>query len=565
MISRIPIPYLLLCGLLHARTDPYADRVVSYDAGSGPAPGYTRVESVLGEPSSFTPGDRGGPVTPFVPAWKPDQLLSVGAGGHVVLEFDPPIFDHAGNPWGLDFILHGNAGLVNTNSRPGEGRVTSGDVFGGFTEGQQRVSVSGDGEEWHELAPRHPSAAAEIHPTDHAGTWGVPVDPEIGAGDLAGADLERLREIYAGGAGGAGFDLAWARDGEGDPVAPDQARFLRIDVLDGRVEFDAVVAVSPGDGGRAVRIVEDFGEDPLQGGWVRSPEDESFRWDGERLRVVWDSSGPNRYFHLPLDDSVTRRRSFSWSFDLMLESIGIGTTPGKEGTFPIALGLLDLDEATRGDFYRGSGNHEEHGPRSIVEWSYFPDSGFGATVSSGLISRDNQWAFQNSFPLELEPEALYHVEMTYRASSGTMVTTMTEDGEAFGPLEEARLSDIFGSPSLFTDLEVDVLAICNYSDGGQDPDFAGSVRAIGYIDNLVLEVDPPVRPAPIAEIERSGDGLRIGFEARADRSFWLETTTDFSRWMTVDHLHATEEGPAGFVVSPGGAASAFFRIRQGHR
>ena len=295
-------------------------------------------------------------------------------------------------------------------------------------------------------------------------------------------------------------------------------------------------------------------------------EDGSFQWDSsqERLRVEWDSSGPNRYFHLPLGQVVTRRRDLSWSFDLELESIEIGTTPGKEGTFPIALALLDLGKAR--EFSRGSGINEERGPRNVVEWSYFPDSGFGATVSSGLISADSQWAFQNTFPLELETGVLYRVEMDYRAGSGVLATAMTEDGEPFGPLQEARLEDIYGSPSRFTDLEVDVLAICNYHDGGQDPDYAGSVRAVGHVDNLRLSVGPAARTVDPISIRRGGaDGAIVGFEARGGLSYWLEETRDLARWMTVDALHADGAGLASFALPALGEELGFYRVREGYR
>jgi hypothetical protein len=49
--------------------------------------------------------------------------------------------------------------------------------------------------------------------------------------------------LYAGSAGGAGYDLAWARDARGRPVRLQQVRFVTIEVLSGRAEVDAVASV----------------------------------------------------------------------------------------------------------------------------------------------------------------------------------------------------------------------------------------------------------------------------------------------------------------------------------
>src|SRR5690606_9171040 len=80
----------------------YATAVINYQPGTDAAPGYDQPGSILGEPSRFTPGEFGGPVDPFSAPWQPEQLLSLGAGGSVTIQFDQPVFDHPDNPFGLD-------------------------------------------------------------------------------------------------------------------------------------------------------------------------------------------------------------------------------------------------------------------------------------------------------------------------------------------------------------------------------------------------------------------------------------------------------------------------------
>ncbi|MCS1409907.1 MAG: hypothetical protein M2R45_03094 [Verrucomicrobia subdivision 3 bacterium] len=557
-----------------AQPDPFADRVIAYEPGtdfavaSGSGLGYTNTVSALGAPSSVTPGDFGGPVTPFAPPFLREQLLSIGNGGHLVLEFDPPIFNHPNNPFGLDFILYGNAGFSITNGNFSGGGITDGATFGHST-GHTRVSVSADNESYFTLDQTVAPIVDAFFPSDAAGTFGIPADPSLTPADFAGADLTRIRELYQTSAGGAGYDLAWARDDSGMRVALDFVHYVRIDVESDKAEIDAASAVLPAADLATTRFVETFDFEPAANGWTTTGEISLYQWlpAAGRLAVQWDSSKPNSYFHRPLGVTVETNQDFSLGFDLVLDSIEFGTTPDKPFTFPIALGLINLAQATRDGYFRGTGIHPVHGPKGVVEWNYFPDSGFGATVSSGLISQDNQWAFQNTFPLELETQTRYRIEMDYNAATQTLTTTMSANGEPFSPLNDVSLSEIFGNPleGGFTTLNIDTLAISNYSDEGQTPpEFAGSVKAAGHVDNITVEVSaaqPASLIGPIHLIGPIEGELRLTFPALADWDYWLEQTGDFTNWITVGHHRAQETGPASFSTSLDSAPKGFFRIR----
>src|SRR2546426_2908175 len=85
-----------------------AEAVVSYSPGAGFSPGFTNPAAALGEPSRATPaGTFGGPVDPFDPAYLPSQLVSIGAGGSLTVQFSKPVLNHPRNRFGLDFILFG--------------------------------------------------------------------------------------------------------------------------------------------------------------------------------------------------------------------------------------------------------------------------------------------------------------------------------------------------------------------------------------------------------------------------------------------------------------------------
>jgi hypothetical protein len=237
-----------LGGIVQARGQQYADRVENYQPGTGFATdfgtglGLTNASSALGAPARETPGAFGGPVDPFNPPYLPEQLLSLGAGGSVTLGFAQPMLNDPRHPFQLDFIIFGNAGFVITNGDYTGGGITDGSVFSQST-GATRVSVSVDGSQFLVLDPKLAPAVDSYFPTDGSGNFALPVDPNWGALDFGGRDLAGIRALYAGSGGGAGYDLSWARDDQGQPVELASARFVRIEVLNGHAEIDAVAAV----------------------------------------------------------------------------------------------------------------------------------------------------------------------------------------------------------------------------------------------------------------------------------------------------------------------------------
>lgn len=243
-------PRLLLAAslvLLPAVRAQHAGSVVEFTPGTGGSPGYDDPSAALGEPSRVTEGPFGGPVDPFAPPYLNSQLVSIGAGGSLTVRFDAPILNHAANPFGLDFLVFGNSGFAITNAydenfEPIGTPATDGSLFG--SEAAASVSVSADGLTFFTLSPELSPAIDALFPTDGAGDFTRPVDPSLMTAQFAGLTLEGIRSRYGGSAGGAGFDLGWARDASGAPVTLDSIRFIRIEVTGGKAEIDGFSAVA---------------------------------------------------------------------------------------------------------------------------------------------------------------------------------------------------------------------------------------------------------------------------------------------------------------------------------
>ena len=224
--------------------DPFADVVIRYVPGRNAAPGYDDPTTALGPPERFSgEGIDPGVVSMFQAAWRPDELVSIGAGGSLVLRFDTPVTDDPNNPYGIDLLVFSNTFLIG----PGVCSPPCGVSDEGGT-----IEVSPDGAAW-TLVPATTieglfptegwvdledpfSAIPGRVPTDPT----RPVDPRLALTDLEGLPYPALRDLYHGSAGGAGIDLA--------PLGLTEIRYVRlsapIDAL-GSPEVDAVADVAP--------------------------------------------------------------------------------------------------------------------------------------------------------------------------------------------------------------------------------------------------------------------------------------------------------------------------------
>ena len=514
-----------LPGASETRATQFAAEVVSYKLGVGFATdgstgvGYTNKDAIVGPPAREAPGKWGGPITPFSPPYLPGQILSIGEGGEVTLKFGKPIRDESINPFGLDFLVFGGAGFTITNGDFGGGGITDGTLFG-QDDGETRVSVSADGDAWFVLDPKRAPAFDAYHPTDGSGDFGLPVNPALTKGDFAAGGLAKFSELYDGSGGGTGFDIGWAINDGGNPVALGQVQFVRLEVLSGKAEVDAVSDVRPRTDNLAWHA-EDFSADPLASSWVVHGDESLFEWDAEAgvLAVTWDSEKPNSSFHRPLGLVLTEADAFAFTFDIALDEVKAGHLDGQPYTFEVAVGLVDIETAKADGFSRGTGSDSPN----LVEWNYFPDTGFGATVSTAIASGKSQFAAGFTFPASLATGEKYSVRMEYDPGERTLKTFVLENGKAWKEIQSVKLQDDFSG------FAVDAFSISSYTGKGTE----SSLFATGTVDNLAIAVD---RSQPRIVGARLIDGQwrarTFGFAA-AD--YLLERSADLHDWQPVEN------------------------------
>jgi len=295
----------------------------------------------------------------------------------------------------------------------------------------------------------------------------------------------------------------------------------------------------------------DFASDPAARGWMIFGQRNLFRWNptDQNLDASWDSSQTNSYFHRDLDTVLTKSDDFSLEFDLRLSDIAIGVNPNKPSTFELAIGFFNVADGTSTNFQRGTGVNAIYGPRNLVEFDYFPDSGFGATISPTMVSSNNQFAVGFDFPLEITPGAWFHIAMRYSADKRTFSTALTRDGQPFGPIKDVKLD------AGFTDFRLDSVAISSYSDAGAD----GSILAHGVVDNLaVITPGPPV--LGLRGLLMDG-AWRVEFASRTNWFYTLERTGDFGSWSNISIATQGVDGQLVLWDTNVLGARAFYRVQ----
>lgn len=249
-MKKIQLLMLALAGVLITSTiarAQFASGVTTYSEGNGVEAGFNDPTSALGAPSTQTVDPDpvyGGifPVDPFEAPYLSSQIVGVGTGGSLTLQFNTPIQNNPNNPFGVDFIIFGHAGF---NEDFSTGTAADGSFYTGGTS-DVRVSVSADGTTFYTLNPALTPAVDGLFPTDGTGNPFLPVNPALTAADFAGQDLAGIRALYNGSAGGAGFSLAWAIDGTGHSVSLSSVDYVRLDVLnDGTPAYIDAISVVP--------------------------------------------------------------------------------------------------------------------------------------------------------------------------------------------------------------------------------------------------------------------------------------------------------------------------------
>jgi hypothetical protein len=268
----------------------------------------------------------------------------------------------------------------------------------------------------------------------------------------------------------------------------------------------------------AATLAETFATNPLADGWQVFGDTNLFLWNStnHNLQVTWDSSRPNSYFYHPLGTILGIDDDFSVAFDLQLSDANV------LGTFEVAVGLLNLSDATSAGFCRPMAFSP-----NIFEFDFFPDGGYGPSISITMADRtvnptntdDFDFAFDD---LPLNPGVAYHVVLTHAAGDTNITGVVLVDGQVYTTLPNAY-------PGPFTDIRLDTVSISSYS--GANDIYGDELLAHGTVANVSVSLPPP----PVQNLGLAlGDNLcQAQFLSRSNWIYTLERTGDFKAWTSV--------------------------------
>jgi hypothetical protein len=565
-IRSLALASLFVVSIVSARAQ-FASSVIDYNPGTGFAAGYTNASAVLGTPVW------GAAVTPFAAPYAKSQLVSIGAGGDITLQMSTPITDNPADPYGINFILFANQFFINSSSG----------VSGLYDHAASiLVQVSPNDSTWYTLNPSVAPQPGALYPTYGSGNPLLPVNPSLTLANFMGQNPAGVESLYAGSAGGTGYDLSWAEDANSNSVDVASADYVRIEVQSGVLDLNAIAAVpepavwsfifmGPAlfwllrraknqkttaslpvwaslillagvlvvPSAKADTITENFAVNPLQNGWNIFGQTNLFTWDSTHLveDVTWDSSQPDSFLYRPLGTILAIDDNFSLSFDLQ-----IFDATGYNYSMQLAVDLFHFTDATN-DVY----SHADGTLPNVFEFGYFPGTDeVSPSLDATLIdsNADYYFAYDNQ---TLNPGVTYSVTITHVAGSSTVTGQVLADGEPF-----STLPIVYAEP--ISDFRLDTLSLSSFQDDG----FGDSILAHGSVENIVVTLPPP----PVRQLGGYfTNGLwATTFLCQSNWFYSLQRSSDLQNWTTVNPDNAGNGTNLVLFDTNPRTTNAFYRI-----
>ena len=211
-----------------AQASEFATTLVDASESLSGSSYYNDPNDLLGAPAKYCagwPASATDHISIVEPSWGDGYITTLNEGDYAIVKFDHQVTNDPNNPYGLDFIVYGNAFFTGGGAYVADDTDhTSYTLTGGaFTE-SVLISVSQYGDEWYtyELGP-YGDNLFPTNPwvwdqnlynetgngwTDIENDYTLPVDPDLTLSDFAGLSSYEAMLLYAGSAGGTGFDLA---------------------------------------------------------------------------------------------------------------------------------------------------------------------------------------------------------------------------------------------------------------------------------------------------------------------------------------------------------------------
>ena len=195
---------------------------------------------------------------------------------------------------------------------------------------------------------------------------------------------------------------------------------------------------------------------------------------------------------------------------------------------------------------RGTGTDSPN----LVEWDYFPDTGFGATVSPALASSKSEFSAGFTFPAELTKGKVYTVRMGYDGSTGVLKTEMLEEGKPWKTIAEVKRKNAHAG------FLVDTFSISNFTAKGSE----SSLFATGTIDELAIATS---RSGPsFVDVHLDEGQWRARAFVVAPDDWQLQRSGDLRDWKSLDAVQKPSQFFLRFTDPEPVGRNQFYRITR---
>ncbi len=217
-MKTLTLPLLLVTASAYAQS-PFATSVVSSTGLTGTGL-YNDPAAALGKPTTrFQDWD--GPHRAkltegaYNVAPTGEKLITkLNEGTSLTVAFDHDVVDDPNNPFGLDFIVFGNAFFLSNGFSDDTTDMNTFGLLGDVFAQPFEVAVSQNGTDWFSYGGATPLPTnaylwdrANARWTDTESDFTKPLDPTLTPADFGGTAADGL-DLYDGSGGGMGFDLA---------------------------------------------------------------------------------------------------------------------------------------------------------------------------------------------------------------------------------------------------------------------------------------------------------------------------------------------------------------------
>jgi hypothetical protein len=239
---------LVLTGITRGASADWASEVIEYVRNNG-HPLYTNAVAALGPAARITPDSLGGtgdvPVRVNEGVWSPEQIVSIGNGGHLILKMGQVITNDSDpwHPYGIDLIVYGNCFfstlLSNQYALPWAYSHTD----------NAEIWVSNATSEWYRVEGVYADALMPTQSIDINGNpsdYLLPVNPALLTNDWFDGTWSYTNTVmtYEGAAGGAPIDLSNLVTADGTSTNLSSAMYVKlVDVSGESSEIDAIARV----------------------------------------------------------------------------------------------------------------------------------------------------------------------------------------------------------------------------------------------------------------------------------------------------------------------------------